>query len=79
MASRTLTHLKPGCSAIGRAIAANVEELMVAAAIALIAAGLRDVWAPGAYIVPGLVLLWIYLPARTAFVVSKPDDKKGRT
>ena len=79
MVTRLLTHLTPARNAVGRLIADNVAELMVAGALLLIAVGLRAVWPPGSFIVPGAVVLWIYLPPRTAFVVSGSGDKKGRT
>lgn len=56
----------------------NIHELLVALALVLLARGLLDVWRPGAYIVPGTVLLWIVLPTRRAFVVSDMP-KKGNS
>lgn len=58
--------------------AIGVDELLLVVALGLIAAGLWQAWKPGAYLVPGLVLLWIVLPARAAFVVRPPPpSEKG--
>ncbi len=56
----------------GRAVASafGQDELALIAALGLIAFGLWDVWRPGSFIAPGIVLLWIYLPARLPFVVT---------
>jgi hypothetical protein len=59
-------------------LADNLHELLVALALVLLARGLLDVWRPGAYIVPGAVLLWIVLPTRRAFIVSD-SPKKGNS
>ena len=56
----------------------GVNELGLAIALLLIARGLWLAWRPGAYLVPGLVLLWIALPSRVAFLVrpSAPSGKR---
>jgi len=51
---------------VRREIDADVVLLILA--VALIAAGCWSWWRPGAFVVPGLVLLWIALPTRTRFV-----------
>lgn len=61
--------------------AIGVDEVLLVVALLLIAAGMWQVWKPGAYLVPGIVLLWIVLPARAAFVVRPPaatSDKADR-
>jgi hypothetical protein len=50
----------------------GVDELLLAVALGLIAVGLWSVWRPGAYLVPGLVLLWIVMPARAPFLTRPP-------
>ena len=57
---------------LGRAICAafGQDEIALIVALGLIAFGLWDVWRPGSFIAPGVVLLWIYLPARLPFVVT---------
>lgn len=76
---QALTAVGRACSYVGRALNSNVEELWIGAGVILVSVGMRDVWAPGAYIIPGLVILWIWLPARAPFVVRATEDKKGRT
>lgn len=49
------------------------EELLLIAALALIARGFWLSWRPGAYLVPGLVILWIALPSRASFVARRKD------
>jgi hypothetical protein len=63
-------------AAIGTWLAGNVDELLLAFALLLLARGLVDVWRPGAYLVPGAVLLWIVLPTRRAFVVNDADTRR---
>lgn len=69
--------LRNGRESIGRAlfttgtfIAGQVgrDELAIAAGLALLAVGLWGVWRPGSYLAPGLVILWMALPSRPAFV-----------
>lgn len=50
----------------------GVDELVLGLALALIAAGLWQTWRPGAFLVPGIVLLWIALPARAGFITRLP-------
>jgi hypothetical protein len=53
---------------------------MLLLALGLIAAGLWQVWRPGVYLVPGLVLLWIVLPPRRPFIErpAPPASPSGR-
>lgn len=46
----------------------GVDEMGLLVALGLIAAGFSMVWLPGAFLVPGAVLLWIWLPVRKGFV-----------
>jgi hypothetical protein len=46
----------------------GVDEVGLIAALLLIAVGFWDLWRPGAFLVPGAVLLWIWLPVRKPFV-----------
>lgn len=46
----------------------GIEEVAIYAALALIAVGSWQVWRPGAFLVPGAVMLWMYLPQRTTFI-----------
>jgi uncharacterized membrane protein YecN with MAPEG domain len=48
------------------------EEIAIYVALALVAAGMWQVWRPGACLVPGAVMLWMYLPQRAAFVERRP-------
>lgn len=61
-------------AAVVAAIVAVVgpDEALLAVALALIAIGFSKVWLPGAYLVPGFVLLWIVMPARAPFIARPP-------
>lgn len=50
----------------------GIDELLIYAAIGLVAKGASMVWAPGAYLVPGIVMLWMYLPQRGSFIARPP-------
>lgn len=52
------------------------EELLLAVGLALIARGLWMAWQPGAFIVPGIVLVYIALPSRAAFVARPPAESE---
>lgn len=52
------------------------EELLLTFALALIARGLWLAWQPGAYLVPGVVILWMVLPSRKAFVARPVEPEK---
>ena len=51
----------------------GTDELLLLTALLLVAGGFWQVWRPGAFIVPGLVLLYIALPSRSAFIVRIPE------
>jgi len=68
--------LLAAAAAVVRRLADNLQELLLATALALIARGLLEVWHAGAYLVPGLVLLWIALPTRHRFVVEDVQRRK---
>ena len=58
--------------------AIGLDEVVVLAALVLIAVGFWQAWRPGAFLVPGLVLLWISLPRRLPFIVRSPDPEKAK-
>ncbi len=72
----TLTRVRANLGAVWLAIVAaiGIDELALALALGLIGLGCWMVWKPGAFLVPGLVLLWLALPSRAPFV-SRPPDK----
>jgi hypothetical protein len=57
----------------------GVDECFFVLALTLLAVGSYQVWPPAAALVPGAVLLWVYIPQRTPFVARprtvKQDDK----
>ena len=83
---KILAAIWSGCRRAGVAIWSAMravfgpDELGLLIALALVAGGLWWVWKPGALIVPGLVLLWLFLPVRSEFVErrSATDEKAGR-
>lgn len=54
------------CSAITSVI--GIEEVAIYAALALIACGFWQTWKPGAVFVPGVVMLWMYIPQRKSLI-----------
>jgi hypothetical protein len=63
------------------ATAIGVDELLLVLALTLVAVGMWQVWKPGAYLVPGLVLLWIVLPQRASWIArppAAPSEKADR-
>ena len=52
----------------------GADELGVSAALALIAYGFWQAWRPGAALAPGLVLLWLAMPARRPFIARPQAD-----
>lgn len=51
----------------------GIEEVAIYTALALIAAGCWFVWKPAAGLVPGVVMLWMYLPPRKPFIEQQPS------
>ena len=51
------------------------EELLCLFALLLIAGGfwLMPSWRAGSLLVPGIVVLWMFMPARVSFVVRQSD------
>lgn len=49
----------------------GVDELLILVGLGLLTAGLWSLVEQAALIAPGLVLLWIAVPQRTAFVVHE--------
>jgi hypothetical protein len=68
--------VRTAAAAVGRWLVDNLHELLLVCALALIARGLLEVWHAGAYLVPGVVLLWIVLPTRHSFVVGDVERRK---
>lgn len=56
----------------------DLQDVAIAAAIGLLAYGFSLWWRPGAYLAPAVILLWIYLPSRYEFVVSRPPAPEKR-
>ena len=54
----------------------GLDDVVLGVALLLIAAGFWSAWKPGAFIVPGVVLLWLVLPSRSPFVTRPPVPKK---
>lgn len=54
----------------GAAVSAviGLDELLLVVGLALLAYGFWLTWSPGAFLVPGAVLVWIALPSRRAFI-----------
>lgn len=50
----------------------GIEEVCVYAALGLIAWGCWPVWQPGSFLVPGAVMLWLYIPSRRPFIERPP-------
>lgn len=48
------------------------DELLLACGLLLVVSGLWQTWRPGAFLVPGCVLLWIAMPSRAAFLERAP-------
>jgi hypothetical protein len=60
-----------------QAVVRVLDELVLAAGVILIAIGCWDLWRPGAFLVPGAILVWISLPARTGFI-ARPSDSEQK-
>lgn len=50
----------------------GIEEVTVYTALGLIAWGCWQVWQPASFLVPGAVMLWLYLPSRRPFIERPP-------
>jgi hypothetical protein len=56
------------------------DEIQVLVGLALIAAGCWMAWRPGAFLIPGAVLVWMAMPSRSAFIERPaPTPKQRRT
>lgn len=69
-------------ASLAAVLAGNVEEMQVIVALALIGYGMSLVWMPGAYLVPGVVWLWLWLPQRKPLIAptpAAPVETKGRS
>jgi hypothetical protein len=75
--------IRRACKAVLVAVVSHfdtVDEIGFCLALLLLSYGTWQVWRPGAALVPGAVLLWLYLPQRTSFVakprpIVKRDDE----
>jgi len=56
----------------------GLHEIALAMATGLISYGFWRSWSPGAFLVPGLVLLWIVLPQRVSFLRSTDENKRRK-
>lgn len=76
-----MPRLRRSLLAIVTAILSEIgrDELYLAAGLALVATGCWDAWRPGAFLVPGVVLVWIALPCRAAFIDRPAPDHRRPT
>lgn len=58
--------------------AVGLDEILVSIALVLVTVALWPTFARGALLAPGLVLLWVALPARSVFLIPPPVDKPKR-
>lgn len=58
----------------------GADELALGLALGLVAAGFWRMpsWQAGAFLAPGVVLLWVFLPQRARFVEA-PPPRSSRT
>jgi hypothetical protein len=56
----------------------DADVILLALAVGLIAVGFWQWWRPGAFLIPGLVMLWIALPCRTSFIVQTDHSADER-
>jgi len=52
------------------------DEVMLIVALALLAGGFWLVWWPASLLIPGAVVLWVYLPQRVAFIERQPEKPR---
>jgi hypothetical protein len=75
-----LTNIRRRSAAIFAAVfgpnGVGFDELLLVIGLLLIARGLWLAWEPAAYLVPGLVILWIALPSRSVFVAQHHEPEK---
>lgn len=74
-----MLRLRRSLATIAVAISSEIgrDEIYLAAGLALIAAGCWLTWRPGAFLLPGAVLVWIALPCRAAFI-DRPQPEDSR-
>lgn len=73
--------MRKGLTAIASALSTAIEELLIAAALTLLVVGLWPRFGREALLVPGVILLWLVLPARLPFIdrpVPPSADRKQR-
>lgn len=59
--------------------ALGLDELLFGAGLLLIGVGMWRVWQPGAFIIPGAILVWISLPQRKPFLEQRqPESYSAR-
>lgn len=61
----------------GLTAAIGGDELLLLIALACLTGGLWPALGRQALVAPGLVLLWVALPSRSAFVIRPLDKRKG--
>lgn len=59
-------------------VAFDKEDVLMLIGLALLAGGLWLLSHPAALIVPGIVLLWMFLPARPPFI-ERAATREGRS
>jgi hypothetical protein len=55
--------------------AIELDDVVLGIGLLLVAVGLWQCWRPGAYLVPGAVVVWIALPTRGRFIAAVEKSK----
>lgn len=55
----------------------GLDECLLILALVLVGIGFWQIWKPGAFLVTGLVLLWLTIPSRASFIITPPPDEKA--
>ena len=56
----------------------DTDDAVLLVALGFVSVGAGLVWLPAAFLAPGLVLLWLVLPSRAAFITRPPSAKSNR-
>lgn len=67
---------KAVCAAVFGPNGLGRDEIVILVALGLLAKGFWLAWPPGAYLIPGAILLWLAIPTRARFVT--PADEPTR-
>lgn len=57
----------------------GVDEVVLGVGVGLLSVGLALAWMPGAFLVPGAVLVWIALPSRQPLVTRAQAPAAAKT